>query len=148
MIWNTLTLTVVLIGITYAAFYLKRIWSTSSIQVSQTIQSEDTTVTPSEKKSRQPKEIKLSILLLVYLAVLLGMLTTAIYRDIKTSGAVSYNKFRVDFLLSAIVSPLVLQGVLSTYPDLHKLRWYNLLLIAYQNGFFWQTIFGEIANKL
>jgi len=143
-----LTLTIVLIGTIYVAFYLKRVWWTRSIQISPTIQSEDTTVTPGKPKKPQPKKVRPSMLILTYLAVLVGMLTTAMYRDLKTTGAVTFNKFRVDFLLSAIISPLVLQAVLANYPDLHRLRWYTLLLNAYQNGFFWQTVFGELASRL
>lgn len=147
MLVNIFSLTIVLSGMIYLSFYINKIWLTQRNYVTQRIISEDTDVSPKSKKSRQ-SSIKLGYLVLVYFAVLLGMLTTLVYRDMKEHGSLNYSKFRLDCLLSAIVSPLVLQAVLSSYPEITKHRWYSLFLNGYQNGFFWQTIFGELAGKL
>jgi formate hydrogenlyase subunit 3/multisubunit Na+/H+ antiporter MnhD subunit len=148
MIANIIILTIGLIGTLYIFLYLNRLWSERKALRFQQIVSEDTVITPQERIKRRSKGIKWKVLILVYLAVLIGMLTTAIYRDLKGLGTLNFGKFRVDFLLATIVSPLVLQGVLATYPDINKIRWHILLLNGYQNGFFWQTIFGELAGKL
>jgi hypothetical protein len=79
------------------------------------------------------------------LALFAGVLTTAIYRELRKSGRVNWSTFYVNIAIGVIVSPLVLRAVLDGQAvkgePLHKAA-----LSAYQTGFCWEAVLGEIAR--
>ncbi len=169
MLSNIIILIPLLLVVTYLGFYLRNLLmknsdsppSTILLIENQTIFSEEVDINPNQIVVEEQKKVsinksisrgfgklKFPVLIVAYLSLLLGMLSIIVYRDLKKQGFIDVSKFRVDIFLSVLVSPIVFQGMLGNYPDIHKLRWYYLLLNGYQSGFFWQTIFGEIAAKL
>lgn len=174
MFSNIIILFPLLISITYLGFYLRKNWITRVTDSSQDTISiieqsilltenqaiiveevdivSPPVIKPEEKKQNSEvkkrfKGIKLGILIPSYLSLLIGMLSIIVYRDLKQYGFVNVEKFRIDILLTVMVSPIVFQAMLTNNPNLSKLQWYYLVLLGYQNGFFWQTIFGEVIGK-
>lgn len=96
---------------------------------SHTIVSEET-----EKSSWQ----KFWYYLLSFIFIILGMAAIVFYDGLSTKQF-DFSIIRIDFLLSVLISPIILRfttkqdGILS----------FESCLVAFQNGFFWEAIFQK-----
>lgn len=86
--------------------------------------------------------------LLVFSAVCLGMAAKALY-DLLEHGDLSLRRYCYRTVRSLLVAPIVLQGLLQ-YGDLGVQGNASLLALlgmAFQNGFFWQTVLVKAGDS-
>src|SRR6266496_583190 len=76
--------------------------------------------------------------LVIFLAMVLGIVAKELWDNLHTTGAFSLNITRIASAL--IVAPLVFAGFYQQF----KRRGLSLpvLALAFQNGFFWRTVLG------
>lgn len=94
-----------------------------------------------EVASRSKKDLVIS-----YLAILSGMLSVAIYRNLRRDGVVEVRSIGVEFILGALVSPLVFGYALKGQGIVVDMKKSSLVIHGYQAGFFWETIFSELGG--
>lgn len=85
-------------------------------------------------------------LTVAYLCMLAGMLSVAVYRKLKADGHVDVSVFSTDMLLALCVSPIVFRVMLGAVRGGNGMRLHGLALCAFENGFCWQGIIGEVIK--
>ena len=90
-----------------------------------------------------PEVVSLSSwkLLSLYIVMVGGMAAVVIFRDIQHTGTFDFARFRIDFVLGLLVSPMVFHLMVSQAPS--RRQWFFLYCYAFQNGFFWEAIFSQ-----
>ncbi len=142
LVLQILALLAVLLLVTYYSFHLYRRQDRPGRD--RRILSEEVSFGTQEGRASKLGWKRIAV---VCVAIIAGMLTTAVYRTIKESGDIDWQRFRVDFLLTLIVSPLVVRAILGDAEILAIQPVYRIALSGYQNGFFWETIIGELPGN-
>lgn len=83
-------------------------------------------------------------ILLIWVSVFIGMVTISIYKELQASTGSSLRSIGVQMLTSAILSPLVVRLTLGDADEILRVPLYKLLLVSYQNGFFWEVVLAEL----
>ncbi|WP_085298897.1 hypothetical protein [Cognaticolwellia mytili] len=84
----------------------------------------------------------LSTILMMYLALVLGIAANYFYFSTSFSLAI--------FLKPILVSPIImvpLVGLVQTSNSIDDMKLISLIFVAFQNGFFWKSIFEKINKK-
>lgn len=81
---------------------------------------------------------------MIWVSVFIGMVTISIYKELRASTGSSLSSIGVQMVTSAILSPLVVRLTLGDAEEILRLPLYKLLLVAYQNGFFWEVVLAEL----
>lgn len=81
--------------------------------------------------------------LVVYLSVLAGMISVAMYR-VLDGGAEAFTPKGA--LAAVLVSPLVVRVVLGDTEAVAVLPWWRCSLGAYQSGFCWEAVIGGVLE--
>ena len=79
-------------------------------------------------------------LLLVYLAMILGMVAKTFFDHFTKNLDLHLGNFLIPLLVSPLVYGVVFNAAKSAADTV------TILIFGFQNGFFWQTVFGELAK--
>jgi uncharacterized membrane protein len=91
-----------------------------------------------------PKIIQVMFYLGLFVSMVLGMLAKAAYDNILANKSLfTQDQVLLNYVLPALISPIVFLTIYKTLQNMSKPA---ALLFAFQNGFFWKTVFGEIQQ--
>lgn len=112
-----------------------------SMPASGGVVSEETDVRKQAKRNGTWKFV------VAFICLLLGMIGTAFYKALK-NGNTSFEGLGTELLLTALVSPIVFRATIAGVGGISRADWPTIVLSSYQNGFFWEIIFGEIRSQM
>jgi len=95
---------------------------------------------------KEPMWRNLILFMLLFLGMMFRVTWDALERRNAAGGSSRVNLNRWDFVRPALVSLIVFQGVL-LLAKTQELSW-ELALASFQNGFFWNTLFGRARTAL
>jgi hypothetical protein len=79
----------------------------------------------------------------LYLAMLVGICSISLYKELSTHQSIS-KAVVVRIASGVIISPMVFRALISKR-EMQKIN-YRSFLLAYEHGFFWDAIIGEVAG--